>query len=70
MSWPHYRTVVTAFGALDSGACRDGVIEWIEENDGVIAGDPSDYPDNEHIQKAAFANGSGSGSGYGDGYGV
>ena len=58
---------VTVIDVLDTGACFDGVRDWINRNGGLIAGDPSKFTDVEWIQKAANRNGSG--NGYGNGYG-
>jgi hypothetical protein len=66
--WCDYRPVVTVVDVLEDGACVDGVIEWVEENGGVIAGAAADH-DNEHIEQASRADGYGSGSGSGSGYG-
>src|SRR4029077_16843552 len=64
MARPHLRDPVNVHDVLEQGACYDGVLEWLNDNDLVISGDPSQHP-NEYIQRAAFAAGSGSGSGSG-----
>jgi hypothetical protein len=77
MAWPHYQDRVTVCDVLDSGACFDGVVEWIKDNDMVIAGETASHVANEYIARAAIAdgygygygNGNGDGNGYGNGYG-
>ena len=66
-TWPTYLPVVTVVDVLDTGACYDGVVSWIENNGLVIAG-PTERQTNEYILKAA--NGYGYGDGYGDGDGA
>jgi hypothetical protein len=50
---------------LESGACYDGVIEWVEENGGSISVKASEHLENDYIQAAAI-NGYGYGNGDGD----
>ncbi len=68
MAWPHYRPTVSVVDVLEQ-ACYQGVVEWVEEHDGVISGDTSKYRHIREIQEAAHANGCGDGDGYGSGYG-
>ena len=65
MAWPHYQNPVTVVDVLDTGACPDGVFEWLLKHKRLISGDPAKYRDDEYIQKAANTNGSGDGYGYG-----
>ena len=71
MNWPHYSERVTVCDVLESGACLDGVVEWIKEHDGLIAGATVEHCRNEHIARATCADGYGYGyrNGYGDGDG-
>ena len=74
MSWPHYKPTVTIIDVLESGACVDGVREWLD-NLPLISGVTQLHIGNEHSANAANADGYGDGdgdgygSGYGDGYG-
>ena len=66
--WWEPLDVVTVVDVLDTGACLDGVVDWVARHHGRIAGNPVLHT-NTWIAKAARLSGSGSGSGYGDGYG-
>ena len=67
MAWPHFTPVVTVCDVLESGACLDGVVDWVKRHKGLIAGKPEDFPRQPEIQRAACANGDGYGDGNGDG---
>ena len=62
-NWPFYKPHVTVVDVLESGACLDGVVEWIKKHGGKIAGETATQK-NPYIVTAA--NGDGSGSGYGE----
>ena len=68
--WWEPLDVVTVVDVLDTGACLDGVVDWVARHHGRIAGNPVLHT-NTRIAKAARLSGSGSGYGYGsgDGYG-
>ena len=66
MAWPYYLETVTVCDVLESGACIEGILDWIEENSGVISGAVDDDK-NEYILAAACADGYGYGDGDGDG---
>ena len=68
MSWPHYKPTVTIIDVLESGACVDGVREWLDKLP-LISGVTQLHIGNEHIVNAANADGYGSEYGYGDGDG-
>ena len=68
MSWPHYKPIVTVADVLESGACYDGVCEWVKSHGGIISGRASEHS-HENILKAAWADGYGDGYGYGSGSG-
>jgi hypothetical protein len=68
-AWWVYREHVTVSDVLDSGACLDGVKEWVAKHRGRIAGPAGRYPKQGEIQKATHGDGSGYGYGYGYGYG-
>jgi hypothetical protein len=65
--WPHLRDPVTVVDVLEDGACISGVIDWLNHHGGLIFAPPSDFPREQHIQRAARADGYG--NGYGDGNG-
>lgn len=65
MDWPHYKPSVTVIDVLDSGACIEGVMEWVDEND-VIACSVGEFS-SDHITVSSRADGDGSGYGSGDG---
>ena len=74
-----YRETVTVVDVLDTGACIDGVMTFVEKIGGAIIGRARDFLTNVWIQSAAnnrgdgygdgYGSGSGSGYGCGDGYG-
>ena len=64
-----YQERVTVIDVLDTGACFDGVVEWIAAHGGLIAGPTADHVGNEYIARAANATGDATGDGYGYGYG-
>ena len=68
MTWMIYKPVVTVVDVLDTGACIDGVKEFVSKV-GAIVGKASDYLCEAWIQSAANSSGYGYGDGYGDGYG-
>jgi hypothetical protein len=68
MSWPHYKEIVTVIDVLESGACIDGVCDWLNKLP-LISGVTKLHIGNEHIANAANADGDGDGSGSGSGYG-
>ena len=68
MKWWVPLDVVTVVDVLDTGACLDGVVDWVAKNQGRIAGNPVLHT-NTWIAKAARLSGSGTGSGDGYGYG-
>ena len=65
---PVFRERVTVVDVLETGACFEGVIDWVLKNRRIIAGDSSQYQD-EHIDKTARKDGYGYGYGYGYGSG-
>jgi hypothetical protein len=69
--WCEFKPVVTVVDVLESGACIDGVKEYVAANGGVIAGPIAGRQRNEWIAKAShcYGDGSGDGSGYGSGSG-
>jgi hypothetical protein len=69
MAWPFYRETVTVVDVIETGACIDGVKEWLEKNQRQIAGPTEKYRSNGYIVKASHADGYGYGDGDGDGYG-
>ena len=68
MRWWEPLDVVTVVDVLDTGACLDGVVDWVARHHGRIAGNPVAHQ-NTWIAKAARLSGSGSGYGYGYGSG-
>lgn len=68
MRWWVPLDVVTVTDVLDTGACLDGVVDWVARHHGRIAGDPVLHK-NTWIDQAARLSGYGSGYGYGTGYG-
>jgi len=68
-TWHHYLERITVIDALESGACLDGVIEWVVAHGGTIAGETQKHAKNGYIARAANGYGYGYGDGYGYGYG-
>jgi hypothetical protein len=68
-NWPHYRERITVVDVLDSGACMEGVQDWLIRNRRQIAGPTEDHVGNEYIAAASHSNGDGNGDGDGDGDG-
>lgn len=72
-----YRDWVTVADVLDKGVWIQGVLQWVDQHGGVIAGSPHDFPDNEifneNFRAAAHTNGKddcdGNGFGWCYGYG-
>ena len=76
MMWPPTPQVITADDVVSEGACREGLREWLLEQDEPptalpVADAMSGAPPHglEHVKAAVGACGSGSGYGYGDGSG-
>ena len=67
--WPQLKSTVSVCDVAESGACFDGILEWVASHGGKISGNPADHPREDWIQRAGNADGYGDGSGYGYGYG-
>lgn len=68
MNTPGYRDWVTVADVLDTGACFDGVVEFVKSIGGKIADFATNYLDNPYVQNAAKygnCNGNGNCNGYG-----
>jgi hypothetical protein len=68
MNWPYYRDTVTVIDVLESGACVDGIRDWLAVIP-IISGPTGLHVHNQYIANAANADGYGDGYGYGDGDG-
>jgi hypothetical protein len=74
-----YKPTLTVVDVIESGACMNGVCEWVEAHGGRIAGKTRTHWKRPELIKASnadaygsgygYGSGSGSGSGYGDGDG-
>ena len=65
-----FREIVTVVDVLETGACLDGVAEFVLKNGGMISARVSDFPGNTYIHRAGNGYGNGYGYGYGIGYGI